>query len=58
VLAGPVVVMIIITWMWLKLMRKKNKPGEHTTTSLFVIKYFDNDELTFTRAKSRLFVEK
>lgn len=43
---------LIIMYMGYKIMRAQNlKAG----APLFVIKYFDNDELTFTKAKSRLF---
>lgn len=46
---------IITLYVGYKILRAQNlKAG----TSMFVIKYFDNDELTFTKAKSRLFVEK
>jgi hypothetical protein len=41
--------------------RKKKRKAKAAGTSerlLYVIKYFDNDELTFAKAKSRLFVEK
>lgn len=37
---------------------KKNRAAEgRSKVPLAVIKYFDNDELTFAKAKSRLFVE-
>lgn len=41
----------------LKSNKKKSATGG-SKASLFVIKHFDNDELTFAKAKSRLFVEK
>lgn len=37
---------------------KTNEGKGAQATPLIVVKYFDNDELTFTKAKSRLFVEK
>lgn len=37
--------------------REKKEQGKAKPQLLYVIKYFDNDELTFAKAKSRLFVE-
>jgi hypothetical protein len=37
--------------------KNNNAKGTHAAPPI-VVKYFDNDELTFTKAKSRLFVEK
>lgn len=50
---------LVVVRMFLK-PAKKGKNGESAKQAapLFVIKYFDNDELTFTKAKSRLFVDK
>jgi hypothetical protein len=52
---------VMLGYLFLKPSKKgKAKNGKANTRSkhLYVIKYFDNDELTFTKAKNRLFVEK
>lgn len=59
VLAGPVLLLVYLVVLYRKALKKRgpgNDKGKQTLS--FIIKYFDNDELTFARAKSRLFVEK
>lgn len=53
--AGPSIMMAFIVFAWIKSMKKKH---QGYIPNVPVVKYFDNDELTFTKAKSRLFVEK
>jgi hypothetical protein len=49
---------LVVVRMFLKPAKKgKNGTSDKQAAPLYVIKYFDNDELTFTKAKSRLFVE-
>jgi hypothetical protein len=50
---------VLVVYMFLKPAKKgKNGGSGKQAAPLYVIKYFDNDELTFTKAKNRLFVEK
>jgi hypothetical protein len=51
---------VMVAFLILKTRKKKEQKngGKATPQPLYVIKYFDNDELVFARAKSRLFVEK
>jgi hypothetical protein len=59
VLAGPVLLLVYLIVLYMKALKKRGRGnGKDKQTLLFIIKYFDNDELTFARAKSRLFVEK
>ena len=46
---------LITLYMGYNILKAQNSKAEALK---IVIKYFDNDELTFTKAKSRLFVEK
>ena len=50
-------VVVMLAYLFLK-PSKKGAAKKGKANPLYVIKYFDNDELTFTKAKSRLFVEK
>jgi hypothetical protein len=52
VFTGPVI-MLVGAYVKLNTARRKFNTGEIDVR--FIIKYFDNDELTFTKAKSRLF---
>lgn len=54
-LSGPVIFMLLYLSQYLKMKSelRSGKPLEQ-----YIIKYFDNDEVTFVKAKSRLFVEK
>jgi hypothetical protein len=53
-LTGPVLVAVLLTIHYIR-GKREIKAG---TEPQYVIKYFDNDELTFVKSKSRLFVEK
>lgn len=54
VFTGPVILLVAAS---IKMNAAKRKFNAGEGTIRFIIKYFDNDELTFTKAKSRLFVE-
>lgn len=54
-LTGPVLVTMLLSVQYISAKRKM-KAGTHNPQ--YVIKYFDNDEITFIKSKSRLFVEK
>lgn len=49
IIGGVVLVFLFLAWAWVKAMRKKNTSVENAKNILFVIKYFDSDELTLNR---------
>jgi hypothetical protein len=55
---GTVLIPVYLITKSKKKQRKAKEAGAVSERPLFVIKYFDNDDLTFAKAKSRLFVEK
>jgi hypothetical protein len=58
VVIGTVLIPVYLITKSKKKQRKAKEAGAVSERPLFVIKYFDNDDLTFAKAKSRLFVEK
>jgi hypothetical protein len=59
VLTGPVLLLVYLVVLYSKALKKRGREnGKSKQVLSCIIKYLDNDELTFARAKSRLFVEK
>ncbi|MBO9200287.1 MULTISPECIES: hypothetical protein [Niastella] len=54
-LTGPILVLMMLLPQYIRLMKEK-KNGEYIQPQ-YVIKYFDNDELTFLKSRNRLFKE-
>ncbi|WP_205508666.1 hypothetical protein [Longitalea arenae] len=54
-LSGPVLAAVVLIPQY---MRAKKQKRSGTKSPPYVIRYFDNDELSFAKSKSRLFVEK
>ena len=54
-----IAMVVILGFLLMKPRKNRTKKGQTNATPqpLYVIKYFDNDELVFAKAKSRLFVE-